>query len=166
MLCTKCALHKTRRNIVIGRGIIPADVLFIGEAPGKSEDMLSEPFVGAAGKILDALIKKILLPHKKIYYITNTVFCRPCEGKDEPNREPFEEEVLACRENVLSKAKEVNPKLIIFLGKIAEKYYQSEFPNSISLQHPAFILRQGGINSPAFNVALHKLKDAVKQLEE
>ena len=74
--CTKCELHKTRTNAVFGRGSIDAKILLLGEAPGASEDLVGESFVGAAGKFLDQLIKDAGLVGEEIF-ITNIVRCRP-----------------------------------------------------------------------------------------
>ncbi len=74
--CTKCDLYKTRNNAVSGAGCKTADILFIGEAPGKNEDIQGKPFVGRAGKILDKLLENIDLDRNQIF-IGNTLKCRP-----------------------------------------------------------------------------------------
>ena len=89
--CEKCALSKTRTNVVPGEGNSKAEIMFIGEGPGKNEDEQGRPFVGAAGKLLDKLIELIGLTRKDIY-IANVVKCRP-----PGNRDPLPEEVEACR---------------------------------------------------------------------
>jgi len=157
--CRRCSLYKTRRNIVIGKGVCPADILFIGEAPGKSEDMLCEPFIGASGKLLDALLDeavKLALVNNNInmtkvsYYVTNTLLCRPTNEIGGDNRQPLPEEVAACAQNIMNIYNCVRPKIVVFVGKVAQKYYHKEFTVNATILHPSFILRQGGKNSPFF----------------
>ena len=158
--CRRCKLYATRRSIVIGKGeIIPADILFIGEAPGKSEDMLGEPFVGASGKLLNALLdeaRKLAFTNSHVdiecvsYYITNTVLCRPTDMLGGDNRQPAPEEVAACAQNIMNIYRCVNPKMVVFVGKVALNYYRKEFTVHASIVHPSFILRQGGQSSPYF----------------
>jgi len=148
--CTKCKIASFRNKIVIGRGSIPADILFIGEAPGKSENATGKPFIGRAGKLLDSMILDACnlsgsREHK--YYITNTVLCRPTDSFSGDNRPPTGEEVLNCKKNLDTIISSVKPKIVIFIGKIAKEYYGKEFPLGIAIQHPAFILRQGGKSS-------------------
>ncbi len=145
-----------------GRGNIPARVLFIGEAPGKSEDLMGEAFVGAAGRILDNLIDEA---HITSFYIINCVLCRPTDEFQGPNREPKEAEVLACTKNVMGIIKRVEAEYVILLGKVAEKYFGKEFPDAIILNHPAYLARQGGVRSPNYPINLRKLKEGLKYLE-
>lgn len=158
-MCYQCGLYATRRGIVIGKGSVPADILFIGEAPGKSEDVLGVPFVGASGKLLDELLeeaRKLAVVNNNIetrnvsYYVTNTVLCRPTDSKGGDNREPLPVEVAACAHNIMNIYKCISPKIVIFVGKVAQKYYKKEFTVNASIMHPSFILRQGGKNSPFF----------------
>ena len=160
--CKRCELHRFRRNIVVGRGVIPAQILFMGEAPGRSEDLTGESFRGRAGRILNKLILDAQITS---FYIVNTVLCRPTDERQGDNREPSESEVLACTDNVMSIVKKVNPELVILLGKVAERYYGKEFPDAVCLHHPAFLLRQGGVRSPYYRPNLRKLKEAVKELD-
>lgn len=175
--CPGCELktHKTRSKSyqVIGRGDVPADLLFIGEAPGKSEDMIGEPFVGPAGNLLEAMIKEASgmagIYERLSYYVTNTVLCRPwiwdeCDELYGQNRKPKEEEVLACMPNVLEIARIVNPILVVFVGKVSEQYYAKEFSHTTSLYHPAFHLRYGGRSSPYYRTDMRILSDALKEI--
>ena len=166
--CSKCKIAKFRRNRVIGRGSIPADILFIGEAPGKSEDLLGYSFVGPAGVLLDKMLydvsSKISLDNMPSFYITNVIQCRPCEEKFGDNRQPEPLEILNCMENFMNVYHKVNPKLIIFIGRIAEKYYKKEFPNSCHIIHPASLLREGGTASPNYLSSINILTEAFKFL--
>jgi uracil-DNA glycosylase len=160
--CSLCGLCRTRRSIVIGRGVIPAQVLFIGEGPGQSEDLIGKPFVGASGKLLDKMLQKFTIP----YYITNTVFCRPCNSTEGENREPSREEAKACRKNVLSLVSIVNPSVVVFVGRIAERFLKPSLSQykQFAIFHPAHILRQGGEHSPEFVHNLRVLDDVIQYL--
>lgn len=114
--CRKCNLSKTRTNVVIGRGNINADLMLIGEGPGKQEDIEGLPFVGAAGKLLDLLLDALMIT-ENMYYIANIVKCRPPS-----NRVPFEEEAQQCLPYLRKQVKLVNPKIIVCLGATAIKY--------------------------------------------
>ena len=167
--CNYCGLHKFRDKMVIGKGSIPAQVLFIGEAPGISEDTIGEPFAGLEGKLLDVMINEAFIKSKltKIptYYITSTVMCRPTDSQSGSNREPSEIEVLSCRENILEIIDKVNPKGIVLVGKVAEKYYGKIRPVVFNIQHPAYLLRGGGIMHPQYSrnvrVLTHLFKEAI-----
>ncbi len=111
--CTKCPLHLSRKNSVPGEGPLNADIMVVGEAPGRSEDEQGRPFVGAAGKLLDRLLKEAGLERGKVY-ITNVVKCRPPN-----NRDPKPEEITACLPYLLEQVRLVKPKVIIAVGRIA-----------------------------------------------
>jgi len=114
--CTKCELSKTRTNVVIGRGNINADLMLIGEGPGRQEDFQGLPFVGAAGKLLDLLLKALMISDD-MYYIANIVKCRPPN-----NRVPYETEARQCLPYLHRQISLVNPKIIVCLGDTAIKY--------------------------------------------
>jgi len=111
--CTRCPLAKTRTNAVPGEGPIPARVLFIGEAPGRSEDLKGVPFVGRAGTILDSLLADIGLERDDVF-ITNIVKCRPPK-----NRDPSHEEIEACRHYLDDQLSLIRPVVIVPLGRFA-----------------------------------------------
>ncbi len=111
--CTKCALHRNRRNPVPGEGPIGAEVMVVGEAPGRREDELGRPFVGMAGKLLDTLLEKAGLRRDQVY-ITNVVKCRP-----PGNRDPRPEEISACLPYLLRQIRILRPRVIIAVGRIA-----------------------------------------------
>lgn len=108
--CSKCALRKGCKQVVPGDGSAEAKIMFIGEGPGKKEDELGIPFVGAAGKFLDEMLSNINLKREDIY-IANVVKCRPPE-----NRDPLPEEAATCWSWLLSQIKIIQPKLIVTLG--------------------------------------------------
>lgn len=114
--CQKCSLHKSRTNIVFGRGSEHPRVMVIGEAPGKNEDLSGEPFVGAAGKKLDKLfVFAGLLPED--YYIGNILKCRPPN-----NRDPLEDEKKLCTPYLDKQIGILKPDIILTLGNHATKY--------------------------------------------
>lgn len=126
--CNKCRLSHSRTNLVFGVGKPDADIMFIGEGPGEQEDLQGEPFVGAAGKLLDDMLSIIDLDRSKIY-IANIVKCRP-----PMNRDPEEDEQEACIEYLREQIRHVNPKIVICLGRIAAKRIMD--PNiKITLTH-------------------------------
>ena len=168
MKCKNCGLHRYRENIVKGKGDKPAQLLFIGEAPGLSEDTIGLPFIGASGKLLDVMINDAFIKSKlkriPTYYITNTVMCRPTDRIGGKNRQPTEEEVLSCRENVLKIILEVNADATILVGKFAEKYYGGLFSLYYTIQHPAYLVRGGGIIHPEYNRNIRILTNIFKEL--
>ena len=114
--CTRCGLCETRRNVVFGVGPRDADVMFIGEGPGEQEDLKGEPFVGAAGKLLDDMLSILDLDRKENCYIANIVKCRPPR-----NRDPLETEQEACIGFLRNQVALIKPKIIVCLGRIAAK---------------------------------------------
>jgi len=107
----KCELKKTATQPVPGVGNPDAEIVFIGEAPGKKEDETGMPFVGAAGKFLTEMLNEIKLKRENVY-ITNIVKYRPPD-----NRDPLPEEKDACREWLIEELELIKPKLIVFLGR-------------------------------------------------
>lgn len=111
--CRRCELGRTRSNLVFGVGNEHADVMFIGEGPGEQEDLQGVPFVGPAGKLLDTMMELIGLDRTKVY-IANMVKCRPPH-----NRDPLPDEQDLCAEWLNRQIALVNPKIFVFLGRIA-----------------------------------------------
>ncbi|MBR3486509.1 MAG: uracil-DNA glycosylase [Clostridia bacterium] len=149
--CTKCGLCKGRHSIVISDGDPHAEIMFIGEGPGREEDEQGVPFVGAAGRLFNYLLEEAGLTREEIY-ICNIVKCRPPQ-----NRDPFPEEAEACLPYLRAQIALVRPKVIVCLGRIAAKYvYDREIQISrqrgqvrkkgafyvIPTYHPAAILRK------------------------
>jgi DNA polymerase len=109
--CNQCELAKTRNKAVSGVGSGKAEIMFIGEGPGKKEDLQGEPFVGASGKLLDSLLKQIDSNRKDVF-IANVVKCRPPN-----NRDPRLEEIKACWPWLEKQIEVIKPKLIVTLGR-------------------------------------------------
>lgn len=114
LVCTRCGLCETRKNVVFGVGNPQSNVLFVGEGPGEQEDLRGEPFVGPAGKLLDDMLSIIDLDRKKNCYIANIVKCRP-----PGNRDPLETEQDACVGYLEQQIALIQPKVIVCLGRIA-----------------------------------------------
>lgn len=111
--CTRCDLHRTRKNIVFGVGDPNADLMFIGEAPGANEDASGIPFVGQAGQLLDKMILAMGWKREQVY-IANVLKCRPPN-----NRDPRADEVKQCRGFLEKQIEAVKPRVIVTLGKPA-----------------------------------------------
>jgi DNA polymerase len=178
-----CPLYKTRKNIVWYRGTSTknVDVLFVGEAPGKDEDIQGKPFVGKAGKILDRWISDAQISK---YAIVNVIKCRPPN-----NRKPYVKEIRACVPHLIKQIHDMNPKIIVALGGVAcsvlihrtdvlqnigkvfvfkhmaYKNIDNASNNSktkiIVFPHPSYILRGAHVDVP-----IEKLKDMQIQITD
>lgn len=114
--CTKCGLHQTRTHTVFGEGNIHARIMFIGEGPGRDEDLLGRPFVGAAGRLLDKMLESIGF-NRNTVFIANVLKCRP-----PGNRDPEPDEAAACIGYLRAQVALIKPKIIVCLGRISAKY--------------------------------------------
>jgi uracil-DNA glycosylase family 4 len=154
--CTRCPLHLTRTQGVFGVGPQRADWLVIGEAPGAEEDRRGEPFVGAAGQLLDAMLRAIGLDRTKNVYIANVLKSRP-----PGNRDPKPEEVAACLPYLVQQVALLQPKIMLAVGRIAAQnllatdaplgrlrgrvHYFGELNTPLVVTyHPAYLLRTPG----------------------
>lgn len=136
MNCRQCELCQTQTNVVFGVGNKCADVMFVGEGPGEQEDLQGEPFVGAAGKLLDQMLAIIDLDRSNTY-IANVVKCRP-----PGNRDPKDDEQDACIGFLRNQFALIQPKIIICLGRVAAKRLID--PNfRITTQHGQWLCRNG-----------------------
>jgi DNA polymerase len=148
--CEKCRLSKSRTQVVYGVGSPNADLMFIGEAPGRDEDIKGEPFVGRAGQLLTDIIKAMKLTRDDVY-IANVIKCRPPE-----NRNPEQDELDACRPHIRRQIEIIQPRVIVTLGRFAlqsltEKGYAISSVRGQWLEyqgirvmptyHPAYLLR-------------------------
>lgn len=115
MACYDCELSATRTNVVFGVGDSDADLMLVGEAPGKNEDLEGEPFVGRAGQLLDALLSDIGLRREEVY-IANVLKCRP-----PGNRDPQPGEIDACKGYLREQIRLVRPRVVVTLGNFATK---------------------------------------------
>lgn len=151
--CTRCALSQGRTNIVFGVGNPQADLVLVGEAPGREEDIKGFPFVGEAGRLLDKILFAMQLSRRDVY-ICNVIKCRPPS-----NRDPQPEEIAACEQFLKLQLAAIKPQLIIALGRFAaQTLLQTKAPigklrghwqeyQGIPLMptyHPAYLLRNPG----------------------
>ena len=155
--CTRCGLCETRHNVVFGVGNRQADVMFVGEGPGEQEDLQGEPFVGAAGHLLDDMMSIIDL-NRKNCYIANIVKCRPPR-----NRDPLETEQDACIDYLRNQVALIRPKIIVCLGRVAAKrLIDPEY--RITRQHGTWV-EKGGIWMTAIYHPSALLRDVSKRPE-
>ncbi|MFH1062638.1 MAG: uracil-DNA glycosylase [Candidatus Omnitrophota bacterium] len=148
--CVLCDLHKTRTNVVFGEGSLDAELVFIGEAPGRDEDLQAKPFVGLAGGLLTKIINAMKMNRADVF-ITNVLRCRPPH-----NRNPLPEEVIYCKPYLIELLNIIKPKVICTLGKFAThalldetspisqlrgKLYDFNGMKVIPTYHPAYLLR-------------------------
>ena len=153
-------MGKTRTNFVFGVGDPNADLLLVGEAPGEQEDLKGEPFVGRAGKMLDKILYAIDRKRGDGVYIANVIKCRPPN-----NRDPLPSEVKKCEPYLTEQISQIQPKLIVALGRVAGKtLLKIDVPlkemrdkthdyNGTPLRvtfHPAALLRNSNFKKPAW----------------
>lgn len=162
--CSKCPLRSTCSRVVVGSGVKRTEILFVGEAPGKKEDELGVPFVGASGKLLDKMLSSINLDRNSVY-ITNIVKCRP-----PANRDPSPEEIQTCTQWLVEQVNSLEPKLIVTLGRHSMNFFLPHLRISsahghvhrakptflkrsmtfFTLYHPAAALYNGGLRQTLF----------------
>jgi DNA polymerase len=151
--CRRCKLHPYRTQIVFGTGNPQAKLVFIGEAPGRDEDLQGEPFVGQAGQLLNKIIQAIQLQREEVY-IANIIKCRPPQ-----NRNPEPDEIAACEPFLIKQLQVIRPRIICALGTFAAQTLLKTEEKISSLRgnfheyqgillmptyHPAFLLRNPG----------------------
>ena len=133
--CTNCSLSKSRTNAVPGTGNYHSDIIFVGEAPGRNEDLQGKPFVGTAGQILSEALEYAGFARDQVY-ITNVVKCRPPN-----NRQPIAEERTACRPYLSEELEIIKPKIICILGNTA---YSSLLDGSAITKNRGKIVKSNG----------------------
>jgi DNA polymerase len=152
--CTLCPLAAGRTQVVFGVGNPSADLLFVGEGPGREEDLAGEPFVGRSGKLLDRLMWEEIGLTRAESYIANVVKCRPPN-----NRNPAPDEIEACRPYLTEQIALIAPAVIVTLGNFATKLlldtargirelrgqvFERDGARLVPTYHPAYALRAGG----------------------
>ncbi len=143
--CTRCPLHRGRTRAVFGEGAHAAELMFIGEGPGAQEDATGRPFVGDAGQLLDRMILAMQLRREEVY-IANIVKCRPMG-----NRNPLDEEALACLPYLNRQIELVRPKLLVLLGAVPLLYLLGK--TGITHLHGQWFEYQGIPVMPTFHPA-------------
>lgn len=144
-ICRNC------KNVVVGKGNLNADIMFVGEAPGRNEDEQGEPFVGAAGKNLDKLLKNVGLSLNDVY-VANILKCRPPE-----NRNPLPDEIKAHTPWLLKQIKDMNPKVICSLGNYATKFFMAKGNVDKMNEQPGITSIHGKIQNIEFDGIKFKL---------
>jgi DNA polymerase len=154
LTCTRCPLAQGRTQVVFGVGNPGADLLFVGEGPGREEDLAGEPFVGRSGKLLDRLMAEEIGLTRAECYIANVVKCRPPQ-----NRDPAPKEIEACRPYLTEQITLIDPVVIVTLGNFATKLllettkgirelrgqvFERGRASLVPTYHPAYVLRAGG----------------------
>jgi len=148
--CQKCPLSRERIKAVPGEGNLEAELMFVGEAPGRDEDIQGRPFVGRAGQLLSKIIQAMNFRREEVY-ITNVVKCRPPN-----NRTPQRAEIEQCQGYLIAQIKMINPRVIVTLGKVATDFFiksrlsmtslRGKFYDFGSVQimptfHPSYLIR-------------------------
>jgi uracil-DNA glycosylase family 4 len=154
--CDKCELHQYRQNVVLCRGKLPCDILFVGEAPGISENALGQPFIGEAGRrVLDPIVEEVNYNLDLRLAFTNLVGCIPLNEDHEKIGEPLPEHIKSCHPRLEEFVLIAQPKLIVCVGTLAEKWLMPTGPTNkrhllrdynhshgfLKITHPAAIIR-------------------------
>ncbi|MBI2471842.1 MAG: uracil-DNA glycosylase [Planctomycetes bacterium] len=172
LACHKCTLGKTRTNLVFGVGDPMASLMFVGEAPGRDEDLQGEPFVGRAGQLLTKIIEAIGLKRSDVY-IANVLKCRPPE-----NRNPLPEEIVLCMPYLIKQIEIIQPKVLCALGTFAAqtllntkapvgtlrgKFHEYEGTPMMVTYHPAYLLRNPNDKAKVWD-DMKKVRDFLGEL--
>jgi DNA polymerase len=145
--CTKCELAKIRKHVIFGEGNANAEILIIGEAPGRDEDIQGRPFVGKSGQLLDKILAACGFTRKEHVFISNIVKCRP-----PGNRIPTPYEADICMPWLLKQIELINPKILILLGATALKYIAgSEY--KITRERGSWLNLQNRLVMPVYHPA-------------
>lgn len=147
--CQDCELAARRKHLVFARGRLPCDLLFVGEAPGESEDVLGLPFVGPAGKLLDAIIRDAQrLSWPWSWAMTNLTCCIPREEDGAKAGEPPDEAIMACKPRLEELGRLAAPRLTVCVGKLSADWVAGGLLRwvkiagpKLEIHHPAYILR-------------------------
>jgi uracil-DNA glycosylase family 4 len=149
--CERCDLHCKRNKVVHLRGSIPCDMLFIGESPGASENVIGKPFIGPAGRLLDEIIEAAVRKATSRdspgyrFAFTNLVGCIPLDDDSDKFAEPPSAAIKACSPRLQELVTMCKPKLLVCVGKLPKKWLDKVLPHrtasSVEIVHPAAILR-------------------------
>lgn len=178
--CNLCKLSATRTKVVFGEGSESARIMFIGEGPGKDEDLTGRPFVGRAGELLTRIIENGMKLKRSDVYIANVVKCRPTVDmlfkKDRP---PDDEEVKACSQYLEKQIELIAPAAIVTLGNPSTRFLLNTKAGITGLRgkwfdykgipvmptfHPSFVLRNGGDSSEIKKLVWHDIQLVMKRV--
>lgn len=157
--CQLCPLGANATEHVLGRGQLPAEVLFVGEAPGETEDLTGEPFTGRSGRILEQMLVEIRMETKRdiSYAISNVLACRPVDeyGRDRP---PTPSEAACCAPRLTEFFAIGKVKALVVMGKSAAKFFPEKSLPRLEITHPAYWLRTGDTHGYNYKKAKIELK--------
>ncbi len=152
--CLRCPLGETRNKIVLARGQLPCSILFVGEAPGESEDSEGLPFHGPAGKLMDVIIQRAIGWMEPVprYALTNLVCCMPKDDRGNKTGEPEDSHVKACKPRLEEFIGIAKPKLVVCVGKLSKEWIAegrgmknsiriAETCKTVHVIHPAAIIK-------------------------
>lgn len=178
--CRKCRLCETRTSVVFGEGDPDAEIMFIGEGPGRQEDLTGRPFVGRAGDLLTRIIELGMDVPRARVYIANLVKCRPTvDMKMERDRPPDQDELLSCSPYLARQVELIRPAVIVALGSPSAKFLLDTASGITKIRgkwgeyhgipvmptyHPSYLLRNGGDSSPLRRDVWHDIKKAMDRL--
>jgi uracil-DNA glycosylase len=146
-------LCRAARKVVLGKGSVPCDVLFVGEAPGESENVIGQPFVGPAGRLLDHIVNEAIAPQgilKHSVAFCNLVCCIPRDPEGGKLRQPDDEDIRACADRLKHFVRICDPRLIVCVGAVARDWLDEKrrdhvdlhrFVPRVDITHPAAVLR-------------------------
>ena len=172
--CTQCGLYKTKTNTVFGVGNENADIMFVGEDPGESEDLSGVPFVGRAGQLLDKYLFEVDIDRDDVY-IANILKCRP-----QNNRDPLPEEQDACIAHLREQVRLIKPKIIVCLGRISAMklidpnfritrehgtFFKKGAFEIVSVYHPSLLLRDPSKREETF-IDMKKIAKKLEGIEK
>ncbi len=171
--CARCPISEHAHTHVFGKGSLQPQVIFIGEGPGKTEDLDGMPFTGVSGQLLDKAIKmagRSSDSPQDTYpvrvFFTNLVACRPCDRLGGGNRAPSETEIKNCSDRLRETVDLLKPKVVCLLGAVPRKALEDVFwlkgKKVICLPHPAWVLRQGGFSGACFQAYVERMKEVVR----
>lgn len=155
--CKKCRLCQTRNNVVFGTGDKESKIMFIGEGPGADEDLQGEPFVGKAGKLMNMAFEMLGIKREEVY-IANIVKCRPPS-----NRNPEEDEAMACLNYLRNQVILIKPKIIVLLGSVALKNILGK-DYGITASRGKWVEKKGILYMPTWHPAA-LLRDESKKID-
>lgn len=170
--CKRCHLHETRQNVVLTRGSIPCDILFIGEAPGHAEDSLGEPFCGETGLLLQHEIIDVAIGKRYKYALINLLACIPLGDDGIKTEEPDDDDVKACSPRIIEFFQFAQPKLLILVGKHAQDYFDTKYKHRIrvadtipriGIYHPSYINRKPDTRDSLITEVIIDIKDAIQE---
>lgn len=143
--CRRCAYAEVRRRVCLARGVLPADVLFVGEGPGRSEDVIGQPFVGPAGQLLDDVVARAGGGQFRLCF-ANLVGCIPKGTDGEKTGKPDPKAVKACAPRLAELTALADPRLVVLVGDDAQRWFDRVVPDhgrvTVGVRHPAWLLRR------------------------